>query len=75
MRYRPRLWARGILPVDLYGHPVNLDLSYKLRKKMAFCIKDAAEAFGARWGQRLGAWYVRRLLLWEQDHYHRQEAW
>src|SRR3954468_24281553 len=49
--------TRGILPVHLYGRPVNLDAITKLAKDHGlFVIEDCAQAHGARWKRkRVGA--------------------
>src|SRR6516164_6355791 len=48
--------TRGIMPVHLYGHPVDLDPILELAERhRLFVIEDAAEAVGARYkGQRIG---------------------
>lgn len=48
--------TKGILPVDLYGHPVDLDPILQIADKNGlFVLEDAAEAVGARYkGRRLG---------------------
>ena len=48
--------TKGILPVDLYGHPVDLDPILQIAEKNGlFVLEDAAEAVGARYkGRRLG---------------------
>ena len=48
--------TRGIMPVHLYGHPVDLDPILELAERhRLFVIEDAAEAAGARYkGQRIG---------------------
>ena len=48
--------TKGILPVDLYGHPVDLDPILQIAEKNdLFVLEDAAEAVGARYkGRRLG---------------------
>src|SRR6476661_7133184 len=48
--------TKGILPVHLYGHPVDLDPILQIAKKNdLFVLEDAAEAVGARYkGRRLG---------------------
>jgi dTDP-4-amino-4,6-dideoxygalactose transaminase len=49
--------TRGILPVHLYGRPVNLDAIQRLAKDHGlFVIEDCAQAHGARWkGKRVGS--------------------
>jgi dTDP-4-amino-4,6-dideoxygalactose transaminase len=49
--------TKGIMPVHLYGHPVDLDpLLWLAQKHDLFLLEDAAEAVGARYkGRRLGA--------------------
>jgi perosamine synthetase len=49
--------TRGIIPVHLYGHPVDLDPLLELaRQHDVFLLEDAAEAVGARYkGRRIGA--------------------
>src|SRR5262249_7236765 len=49
--------TKGIMPVHLYGHPVDLDPLLRLAQKHdLFLLEDAAEAVGARYkGRRLGA--------------------
>jgi perosamine synthetase len=48
--------TKGILPVDLYGHPVDLDPILQIAENNGlFVLEDAAEAVGARYkGRRLG---------------------
>jgi perosamine synthetase len=48
--------TKGILPVHLYGHPVDLDPILQLAERNGlFVLEDAAEAVGARYkGRRLG---------------------
>lgn len=48
--------TKGILPVDLFGHPVDLDPILQIAEKNdLFVLEDAAEAVGARYkGRRLG---------------------
>ena len=48
--------TKGILPVDLFGHPVDLDPILQIAKNNGlFVLEDAAEAVGARYkGRRLG---------------------
>ena len=46
--------TKAILPVHLYGHPVDMDPLLDLaRKKNLIVIEDAAQAHGARYKQRL----------------------
>jgi perosamine synthetase len=45
--------TKGIMPVHLYGHPVDLDPIYDLAKEHGlFVLEDAAEAVGARYKER-----------------------
>ena len=45
--------TKGIMPVHLYGHPVDLDPIYELAKEHGlFVLEDAAEAVGARYKER-----------------------
>src|ERR1700751_157800 len=46
----------GILPVHLYGHPVNLDgVSAVAKKQGLWVVEDCAQAFGAEFnGKRVG---------------------
>ena len=48
--------TKGILPVDLFGHPVDLDPILQIAENNGlFVLEDAAEAVGARYkGRRLG---------------------
>jgi perosamine synthetase len=48
--------TRAIMPVHLYGHPVDMDPLLDLaRKHDLFIVEDAAEAIGARYkGKRIG---------------------
>jgi perosamine synthetase len=48
--------TRGIMPVHLYGHPVDLDPILEIAKRHGlFVIEDAAEAVGAKYrGHRIG---------------------
>jgi perosamine synthetase len=48
--------TKGILPVDLFGHPVDLDPILQIAENNdLFVLEDAAEAVGARYkGRRLG---------------------
>jgi perosamine synthetase len=48
--------TKGIIPVHLYGHPVDLDPILKLAEQhRLFVLEDAAEAVGARYkGRRIG---------------------
>jgi perosamine synthetase len=50
--------TRGIVTVPLYGHPVNIEAIEEVaRRHGLFVVEDAAEALGARCGQRrVGAW-------------------
>lgn len=50
--------TRGILPVHLYGRPVNLDAIMKLAKDHGlWVIEDCAQSHGARWnGKRAGSY-------------------
>ena len=60
--------TKGILPVHLYGHPVDLDPILQIAEKNGlFVLEDAAEAVGARYkGRRLGGMVlVRRLASLE----------
>jgi dTDP-4-amino-4,6-dideoxygalactose transaminase len=56
--------TRGILPVHLYGRPVNLDAVQKLADEHGlFVIEDCAQAHGAKWkGRRVGS-YGRHAAL------------
>jgi dTDP-4-amino-4,6-dideoxygalactose transaminase len=46
--------TRAIVPVHLYGHPVNLDALTALAERHRLClIEDCAQAHGARWNGRL----------------------
>lgn len=47
----------GILPVHLYGHPVNLDRVFEIaRKKQLWVIEDCAQAQGAKFrGKTVGS--------------------
>ncbi|MDP3791553.1 MAG: DegT/DnrJ/EryC1/StrS family aminotransferase [Candidatus Omnitrophota bacterium] len=46
--------TRVLLPVHIYGHPVNMDPIIKLSKKYGiFIVEDAAEAHGARYKNKL----------------------
>lgn len=49
--------TRGILPVHLYGRPVNLDAIMKLASDHGlWVIEDCAQSHGAKWeGQRVGS--------------------
>lgn len=49
--------TRGIIPVHLYGHPVDMDPLLRLAERHGlFVLEDAAEAVGARYrGRRTGA--------------------
>jgi len=45
--------TRALLPVDLAGLPVDRDLLYALAQKHGLrVIEDAAQSFGAHWGDR-----------------------
>ena len=48
--------TKGIMPVHLYGQPVNLDAIVDLaNKKGLWVIEDCAQAHGAKWrGKRVG---------------------
>ncbi len=48
--------TRGIIPVHLYGHPVDMDPVLELaRRYKLFVLEDAAEAIGATYkGRRVG---------------------
>ncbi len=48
--------TRGIMPVHLYGHPVDLDPILEIAERHGlFVIEDAAEAMGAKYrGHRIG---------------------
>jgi perosamine synthetase len=48
--------TKAIMPVHLYGHPVDLDPLMRLAQKHGlFLLEDAAEAVGARYkGRRIG---------------------
>src|SRR5215831_1280601 len=48
--------TKGIIPVHLYGHPVDLDPLLKLAERHGlFILEDAAEAVGAKYkGRRIG---------------------
>jgi len=48
--------TRAIMPVHMYGHPVNMDPLQELaRKHDLFIVEDAAEAHGAEYkGQKVG---------------------
>ena len=48
--------TRAVLPVDLYGNPVNLDKIEEIcRKNDLFLIEDAAQAHGSKYkGRKLG---------------------
>lgn len=50
--------ARAIIPVHLFGHPVNMEKLMKLAKRYnLLVIEDAAEAHGASChGQKVGSW-------------------
>lgn len=50
--------TRGIIPVHLYGHPVEMDLISDIAKKHnLFILEDAAEAHGAEYlGRPVGSW-------------------
>ena len=68
--------TRAIIPVHLYGHPVDMDpfLAMAAEHRLDI-VEDAAEAHGARYkGQPgRGARTDRRLLLLrEQDHHDRR---
>jgi perosamine synthetase len=49
--------VRALLPVHLYGHPVDLDPLLELARRFRLAlVEDAAEALGARYkGRRVGA--------------------
>src|SRR5262249_57581546 len=49
--------TRGIIPVHVYGHPMDLDPLLELGRRHGIkVIEDAAEAHGARYhGRRVGA--------------------
>ncbi len=49
--------VRAVLPVDLYGHPADLDAFVELGRRYPLAVvEDAAEALGARYrGRRVGA--------------------
>jgi len=50
-RVTPR--TRAIIPVHLFGQPADMDAVMALAKKhKLFVIEDAAQAFGARWGDK-----------------------
>src|SRR3954451_19769519 len=55
-RITPR--TKGILPVHLYGRPVNLDAIMRLaREHGLWVIEDCAQSHGARWkGKRAGSY-------------------
>lgn len=45
--------TRGILPVHLYGHPVDMDPVLEIaRRRKLFVLEDAAEAHGAKYRGR-----------------------
>jgi dTDP-4-amino-4,6-dideoxygalactose transaminase len=45
--------VRAVLPVHLYGQTVDWDCFEKLRQEYSvMLIEDAAQSFGARWGER-----------------------
>jgi dTDP-3-amino-3,4,6-trideoxy-alpha-D-glucose transaminase len=50
--------TRGIVPVHLYGNPVDLDrLTDLCARRQLLLVQDAAQAHGARWaGRPLGAY-------------------
>src|SRR5439155_16120708 len=54
-RITPR--TKGIMPVHLYGHPVDLDPILEVAEKHGlFVLEDAAEAVGATYkGRRIGS--------------------
>jgi perosamine synthetase len=54
-RITPR--TRAIIPVHIYGHPVDMDPILELSRRHGFwVVEDAAEAHGARYqGRRVGA--------------------
>jgi dTDP-4-amino-4,6-dideoxygalactose transaminase len=49
--------TQAVIPVHMYGHPIDLDPLLELAKERAlFVIEDAAHALGARYrGRRVGA--------------------
>lgn len=45
--------TKAVLPVHLFGQCANMDLINQLSKRYGFAvIEDAAQAIGARWGER-----------------------
>ena len=55
LKYREKV--TGILPVHLYGQPVNMDEIIKIAKENnLFVVEDCAQSFGAKWdGKQTGS--------------------
>ena len=50
--------TKAILPVHLFGHPINMDMLLELAKKYNLkVIEDCAQAAGSQWnGRPVGSW-------------------
>lgn len=57
LKQKNRLNIKAILPVHLYGNPINMDNLMQLAKKYSLLVvEDCAQAWGASWnGQKVGS--------------------